>query len=82
MPKTKQYFYEQEERDICEAIQNIDFSDPAFENSIEEGVIKLCLITYVKMEIGYLPFRTDDEIKDMILCYYNEKGNIYQEGGE
>jgi|TARA_R100001530_G_C4314029_1_gene153848 hypothetical protein len=76
MSKTKQYFYEQEERDICEAIQNIDFSDPAFENSIEEGV------AYVKMEIGYLPFRTDDEIKDMILCYYNEKGNIYQEGGE
>ena len=60
MGKTKEYFYEQECRDICDAIQDIDFGDQDFQPTMQE------MVTSVQEKIGYPIFHTYDEIEDMI----------------
>jgi hypothetical protein len=66
--KTKEYYYEQECRDICEAIQDLDFGDVDFQPTMSEMVNK------VMDTIGKPIFHTYDEIQDMIVDYCNEKG--------
>ena len=66
--KTKEYYYEQECRDICEAIQDIDFGDQDFQPTMSEMVNKVMNV------IGKPIFHTYDEIQDMIVDYCNEKG--------
>jgi len=68
MSKTKQYYYEQECRDICAAIQDIDFGDQDFQPTMQE------MVTSVQEKIGDPIFHTYDEIEDMIRDYCNEKG--------
>ena len=60
MSKTKQYYYEQECRDICAAIQDIDFGDQDFQPTMQE------MVTSVQEKIGDPIFHTYDEIEDMI----------------
>ena len=68
MSKTKEYYYEQECRDICDAIQDIDFGDEDFQPTMQE------MVTSIQEKIGYPIFHTYEEIEDMIRDYCNEKG--------
>ena len=67
MSKTKEYYYEQECRDICDAIQDIDFGDEDFQPTMQE------MVTSIQEKIGYPIFHTYDEIEDMIRDYCDEK---------
>ena len=66
--KTKEYYYEQECRDISEAIQDLNFGDVEFKPTMAE------MVTSIQKKIGYPIFHTYDEIEDMIVAYCNEKG--------
>ena len=66
--KTKEYYYEQECRDISEAIQDLNFGDVEFKPTMAE------MVTSIQNKIGYPIFHTYDEIEDMIVDYCNEKG--------
>ena len=66
--KTKEYYYEQECRDISEAIQDLNFGDVEFKPTMAE------MVTSIQNKIGYPIFHTYDEIEDMIVAYCNEKG--------
>lgn len=66
--KTKEYYYEQECRDICDAIQDLNFGDVEFKPTMAE------MVTSIQKKIGYPIFHTYDEIEDMIVDYCNEKG--------
>ena len=66
--KTKEYYYEQECRDICESIQDLDFGDADFQPTMQE------MVTSVQEKIGYPTFHTYEDIEDMIRHYCDEKG--------
>ena len=68
MSKTKEYYYEQECRDICEAIQDIDFGDEDFQPTMAE------MVTSVQKKIKPPAFHNYDDIENWIKEYIADKG--------
>ena len=69
MGKVKQYYYDQECKDIYQAIQNIDFGDQDFQPTMAEMVNQV-----MNKQKKKLAFHNYDDIEDMIRDYCNEKG--------
>ena len=64
--KTKEYYYEQECRNICEAIQDIDFGDEDFQPTMNE------MVTTVQQKIGY-PIVTRKVVNNAICCFKSKR---------
>ena len=69
MGKTKEYFYEQECRDICDAIQDIDFGDQDFQPTMAEMVNQV-----MDKQKKKLAFHNYDDIENWIKEYIADKG--------
>ena len=69
MGKTKEYFYEQECRDICDAIQDIDFGDEDFQPTMAEMVNQV-----MDKQKKKLAFHNYDDIENWIKEYIADKG--------
>ena len=69
MGKVKEYFYEQECRNICEAIQDIDFGDADFQPTMAEMVNQV-----MDKQKKTLAFHNYDDIENWIREYIADKG--------
>ena len=69
MSKTKEYYYEQECRDICDAIQDIDFGDQDFQPTMAEMVNQV-----MDKQKKKLAFHNYDDIENWIKEYIADKG--------
>ena len=69
MSKTKEYYYEQECRDICDAIQDIDFGDEDFQPTMAEMVDQV-----MDKQKKKLAFHNYDDIENWIKEYIADKG--------
>ena len=69
MGKVKEYCYEQECRDICEAIQDIDFGDQDFQPTMAEMVNQV-----MDKQKKKLAFHNYDDIENWIKEYIADKG--------
>jgi|TARA_R100000149_G_scaffold8_1_gene9 non-homologous end joining protein Ku len=69
MGKTKEYFYEQECRDICDAIQDLDFGDEDFQPTMAEMVNQV-----MDKQKKKLAFHNYDDIENWIKEYIADKG--------
>ena len=69
MGKTKEYFYEQECNDICDAIQDLDFGDEDFQPTMAEMVNQV-----MDKQKKKLAFHNYDDIENWIKEYIADKG--------
>ena len=69
MGKVKDYCYEQECRDICDAIQDLDFGDEDFQPTMAEMVNQV-----MDKQKKKLAFHNYDDIENWIKEYIADKG--------